>query len=296
MDPDDAGAASDVVTLVRLLNSTWDRFQAGQFGRVAAILPSLIGECRGSVLAGETAAASPLAQAYQIAARLMVYMGQYDLAAIATERALTAAGRGDDELLWANLHATFCWMLLNAGRFAEAESHAVRIAGQIEPTISKASADHVAVWGGLLLKALAAAAAGSRDREARESTSPSLTRGQAASTPTALSTAGCSSGRRRWPCRRPTPTPCSAARPTPYAPLTAFSATSSSRCPTVATSWTWLDTRSQDVVATLQRAQQVSPEWFRHQAIARATVAEMVTQHRRLTPEVRALARAAEFE
>jgi DNA-binding Xre family transcriptional regulator len=168
MDPDDGGAASDVVTLVRLLSSTWDRFQAGQFGRVAAMLPGLIGECRGSVLAGDRAATSPLAQAYQIAARLMVYMGQYDLAAIATERALTAAGRSDDELLWANLHATFCWMLLNAGRFAEAESHAVRIAGQIEPTISKASPDHITVWGGLLLKALAAAAAGGRDPEARE--------------------------------------------------------------------------------------------------------------------------------
>ena len=57
-----------------------------------------------------------------------------------------------------------------------------------------------------------------------------------------------------------------------------------------------LDGRSPEVLATLHRAHEVSPEWFRHQAIARAIVAEMVNHRRRLTPELRALAQAADFE
>jgi DNA-binding Xre family transcriptional regulator len=299
MDPDDGGHASDVATLARLLTSTWGRFQAGEFGRVAAMLPGLIGECRVSVLAGETTAASPLAQAYQIAARLMVYMGQYDLAAIATERALSVARRGDDELLWANLHATFCWMLLNAGRFAEAESHAVRIAGQIEPTMSKASADHVAVWGGLLLKALAAAAAGSRNPEAREYIS--LAHAGASRVDADRTVYGWMQFGPTQVAMQETHAYTMLGRPT-HALRAAQGVQRDQLLPLsygrhlLDVARSQLDTRSQEVVATLRRAQQVSPEWFRHQAIARATVAEVVNQHRRLTPEVRALARAAEFE
>jgi transcriptional regulator with XRE-family HTH domain len=299
LDPDDGGEASDLTALGRLLDTTWASFQAGQFGRVAAMLPGLIGECRATLLAGDGAVAPPLAEAYQIAARLMVYMAKHDLAAIATERALHVASRGADELLWANLHATFCWMLINAGRFADAERHAVRIAGQIEPSMSNAGADHLAVWGGVLLKALAAAAAGSRDPEAREYMSlarVAATRMNAERTVyhwmqfgpvqvamqethayTMLGHPG-QALRVAGGVHRDQLLPLSYGR----------HLLDVARCQ--------LDTRGTDVVATLQRAHQVSPEWFRHQAIARATVAELVNQRRRLTPDIRALALAADFE
>lgn len=299
IDPDDAGEASDVSALAGLLDSAWTRFQAGEFGRVAAMLPSLIGECRASVRAGEKAAAGPLAESYQIAARLMVYMGEYDLAAIATERGLSAAGRSDDELLWACLHATFSWMLLNAGRFAEAERHAVRIAGEIEPTLSRASPEHVTVWGGLLLKALAAAAAGSRDAEAREY----------------MSLAG--AGATRVGAERTVygwmqfgPTQMAMQETHAYTMLGQperglHAARGVERGVMLPLSWgrhlldvarCQLDKGSADAITTLQLAHQVSPEWFRHQAVARAAVAELVNLRRRLTPELRALARAADFQ
>jgi DNA-binding Xre family transcriptional regulator len=299
MDPDDGGTASDVATLARLLDTTWDRFQTGQFGRVAALLPGLIGECRASVHAGDTAAAGPLVQAYQIAARLMVYMGSYDLAAIATERALSIAGRGDDELLWANLHATFSYVLLTSGRLAEAESHAMRIAGQIEPSLSKASTDHVTVWGGLLLKALAAAAAANRDAEARDYIS--LARAGAARLDAERTVYGWMQFGPTQVAMQETHAYTALGRPT----LALRAARGVQRAQLLPLSWgrhlldvarSQLDGRSQEVLATLHRAHEVSPEWFRHQAIARAMVAEMVNHRRRLTPELRALAQAADFE
>jgi DNA-binding Xre family transcriptional regulator len=300
MDRDDGGAASDAATLAGLLDTTWDRFQAGQFGRVAALLPGLIGECRASVQAGDVAAASPLAQAYQIAARLMVYMGNYDLSAIATERALAVVARSNDELLWANLHATFCWSLLNSGRHNDAESHAVRIAEQIEPTMSKASAEHVAVWGGLLLKALAAAAAANRDAEARQYIS--LARAGASRLEGEHTVYGWMQFGPTQVAMQETHAHTVLGRPT----AALRTARDVRRDQLLPLSWGrhLLDVaRSQldraatsDVVTTLHRAHQVSPEWFRHQAIARAMVSELVNQQRRLSPEVRALAQAADFQ
>jgi hypothetical protein len=230
----------------------------------------------------------------------MVYMGNYDLSAIATERALAVAGRGDDELLWANLHATFCWTLLNSGRFVEAETHAMRIAGQIEPTMSTASIDHIAVWGGLLLKALAGAAAANRDAEARQYIS--LARAGAQRLDSDRTVYGWMQFGPVQVAMQETHAYTVLGRPT--SALRAARAVRRDQLLPLSWGRHLLDVaRSQldravtsEAVATLHHAQQVSPEWFRHQAIARAMVSELVTSQRRLTPEVRELARAADFE
>ncbi|MGH3224951.1 MAG: helix-turn-helix domain-containing protein, partial [Streptosporangiaceae bacterium] len=103
-----------------------------------------------------------LAQSYQLAACLLTQLGKDELAAVGAERAVQAAREGNDELQWATLHGTYSWVMLHEARYDEAEALALRVAGQIEPAISKAAPEHLTVWGGLLLSAMAPAAAAGR--------------------------------------------------------------------------------------------------------------------------------------
>lgn len=137
-------------------------YWAGEFARLAAILPSLIGEARLTVRSAGPAACGLLAQSYDQAALLLVHMGKEDLAALAAERAITAATGCDDELLHAMLRGTYAWVMLHQGRFADAEHLATSAASAIEPSFS-APDPHLAVWGNLLMTALAPAAAGGSD-------------------------------------------------------------------------------------------------------------------------------------
>src|SRR5207248_6149472 len=72
-------------------------YWAGEFARLAATLPSLIGEARLTARSAGPAAHGLLAQSYDQAALLLVHMGKEDLAALAAERAITAAAGCDDE-------------------------------------------------------------------------------------------------------------------------------------------------------------------------------------------------------
>jgi hypothetical protein len=85
------------------------------------MLPSLIGEARLTARSAGPAAHGLLAQSYDQAALLLVHMGKEDLAALAAERAITAAAGCDDELLHAMLRGTYAWVMLHQGRFADAE-------------------------------------------------------------------------------------------------------------------------------------------------------------------------------
>ncbi len=137
-------------------------YWAGSFAPLAAMLPALIGEGRLTAQSAGPPASSLLAQTYDLTAVLMVHMGKEDLAALAAERAVTAALASDDEFLHALLEGTYAWVLLHQGRLGESEQLAATIADRVEPSFS-APAEHLAVWGTLLMTALAPAAAAGRD-------------------------------------------------------------------------------------------------------------------------------------
>lgn len=142
-----------------LVDQAWDGYWTGQFTALAADLPQLIGETRACAREYGPPAARPHAQSHQLAACLLVQMGQEDLAAVAAERAIHAATEGDDELLHATLHGTYSWILHHQGRLPDAVDLALRIADRVEPRLSTARPEHLCVWGGLLLTAVAPAAA-----------------------------------------------------------------------------------------------------------------------------------------
>lgn len=160
IDPGDAGEPMGAAELGAAVRHGWDCYWAGSLGELAGMLPGLIGEGRLAERENGAGACGALAQSYQLAADLMVHMGNDDLAAVAAERALSAAARGDDELQHATLAGTASWVLLHQGRHADAELVARKAAEAIEPReLGTAAGEHVTVYGALLLSAAAPAAA-----------------------------------------------------------------------------------------------------------------------------------------
>lgn len=156
-------AAVPVDVLERHVDYAWDLYWQGRFTDLADALPSLITAARASERDNGPASCRPLAQAYQIAADLMVHMGSEDLAFAAVLRALRAADRGDDPLQHATLAGTASWVLYHQGRLAESEEVAKAGALLAQPSGTVTMA-HLTVYGGLLLSAAApAAAAGNKD-------------------------------------------------------------------------------------------------------------------------------------
>lgn len=136
----------------------WRMYWRGDLTGLAALLPGLIGQARAARPARGIPAAGPLAQAYQLAACLMVHMGDDNLAYAAAYRGIRAAGEGDDPLRSAALYGTASWALLHQGRLADAERVAVRAADRIGAGPDDAC-PHRTVHGSLLLTAVAPAAA-----------------------------------------------------------------------------------------------------------------------------------------
>jgi transcriptional regulator with XRE-family HTH domain len=265
-------------------------YWAGDFAGLAAMLPALIGEGRLAAQYEYGPASSVVAQTYDLAAALMVHLGKEDLAALAAERAVTAALASNDELLHATLEGTYAWVLLHQGRLAEAENLAVAVADRIEPPFS-APAEHIAAWGNILMLALAPAAAAGKDvaqyislaSAGAERIGRRVTIYQTSFAPATVHMQACHAyAVNREPARA-----LAAARKISAGDLTGISygrhlldvaqAHSDARAPAAAT-------------AVLSQARNLSPVWFRHQGIARTLVNDLVEQHKRFSPALRELA------
>lgn len=157
MDADDTGDQPDLGELRTAIAQAWRGYRSGDLPRISTILPGLIGEARLASLGSGTKAAAPLADAHHLAARLLSDLGRTDLAVLSTLEAIRAAEGGDDELRWTALHGAYSAALLHGGLTAAAESDAVGIAEDTQPPLDDAEARRLAVWGGLMLVAVAAA-------------------------------------------------------------------------------------------------------------------------------------------
>jgi transcriptional regulator with XRE-family HTH domain len=298
IDPEaDDGEPTPLAVLDGTVRRGWDLYWQGRFGDLAHLLPGLIAEARVTESGEGGAAAKPLAQAYQLAADLMVHVGNDDLAAVGAERALAVAWRGSDPLQHATLAGTVSWVMLHQARLGDAERVARLAAEQIEVPMSRATPQQLTVWGALLLSAAAPAAAASRAAEVGDYIGLSR------------AAAGRLDHDRHdyWVSFGPTQVAMQATHT--YAvlgrPAEALRAAAMVRRPDLlAISWgahnldvaqACLDTprRRHDAIGALWEAHQVSPEWFRHQGLARSLVRDVVEHERRLTPQVRRLAATA---
>lgn len=294
IDPaDDAGEPTPLPQLNAAVERGWGHYWKGELGELTHLLPGLVAEARITERAIGAPACKPLAQAYQLAADLMVHVGRDDLAAIATERALAAAARGEDELQHATLLGTASWVLLHQARLPEAEQLARRAAENIEPSMSKATPQHLTVWGALLLSAAAPAAAASRADNVTDY----------------IGLARAAAGRFEqdrhdyWVSFGPSQvamqtTHTSSVLGRPAEALKAATKVRRGDLLKISYGAHQLDVaqaclearRSRDAADALWLSHSVSAEWFRHQGLARNLVRDLVERERRLTPVVRKLA------
>lgn len=152
------GEPAPVERLERGVDQAWDLYWAGHFGMLSLLLPPLLTSARASERQHGTPACRPLAQSYQLAASLMVHIGDDSTAFTAVARAVRAAHRGDDPLQHAVLAGTAAWILLHQGRLTEAQEVAEAGARTIRPAGSM-SLPQATVFGALLTSAAAPAAA-----------------------------------------------------------------------------------------------------------------------------------------
>jgi len=267
-------------------------YWSGEFSGLAAQLPALLGAALLTAQQAGPAGSSLLAQAYDLAAALMVHMGKDDLAAIGAERAIAAAQASGDELLYALLHGTYSWVLLHQGRLPEAERLAVAAADSIDPRFS-ASAPQIAAWGTLLTTALAPAAAAGRDfadfialasAAAERLGTPIRTYlGQSPFGRASVATQACHAY---------------AVTRQPGLALTAARKISPSDLNKISYGRHLLDVaqahadarHSNAAVAVLAEARALSPVWFRHQGIARSLITDLHAHERRISSALRDLA------
>lgn len=133
-------------------------YWAGDFTGLAAMLPDLITSARVAAGRGTPGMAGALALARDLAAAVLVHYGEEDLAFVAAERALAAAGDGGDELLHAAMRGTCGWVMLHQGRFEAAEKVAVAAASSAAQVKGASAGRRDATRGVLLMTAVGPAA------------------------------------------------------------------------------------------------------------------------------------------
>jgi hypothetical protein len=291
----DGGEPTALPRLWARVRRGWRAYWSGEFVALAQLLPGVIADGRATQADLGPAVAGPLAQSYQMASCLLGHLGREDLAAVAAERGIVAAMSGDDQLQWATLHGTYSWTLLMQARHDEAEQLALQTANLIEPRFSSASPEHLTVWGGLVLWAMAAAVEGGR--------------GQAAVDYISLARVGSARLDHDRHDYEVNFGPTQVAMQTTYVhaslgqPGKALAAAKDVRREDlypisygrhlldVAQAHT--DARQLDrAVAILMEARNIAPVWFRHQAPARSLVGSLAERQTRLSPALRELVAA----
>ncbi|MBB5075020.1 helix-turn-helix domain-containing protein [Nonomuraea endophytica] len=297
LHPDHDGEPPTLDDLWQLIERGYGAYFAGEFGVLAAGIPQLIAESRLLQSADPAAAAGPLSHAWQLAASVLVHTGRDDAAAIAAERAVGAAKDGDDPWRLATHYGMYCWVMLHQGRLDESERLAVSAAADIEPSMSRASGEQAAAWGGLMLHAAVAAG----------------TRGDAEDADEYLRIAGAGASRigtdRRdyWTSFGPTHvaiqrTHIMTALQRPEIALRAARQVDRTGLFKVQygrhllnVSRALLDrNRSDEAEEVASRAQGLSTEWFRHQSFAKTLTFDLVERKTRLSRPLRDLVTAFE--
>lgn len=149
--------------LGKATDHAWMTFQHSKFGVLVRMLPKLLRDAQAAnaVYSGEDGrrAASLLAQAYQVASSTLRKIGEYDLAWLAADRAVTASQRSEDDLL-SGLATTRVGNALAAlGRFRSALELDVNVANKVAPAHeSEATPERLSVYGLALLQGAMAAA------------------------------------------------------------------------------------------------------------------------------------------
>ncbi|MCO6010095.1 helix-turn-helix domain-containing protein [Actinoallomurus purpureus] len=140
-------------TEVRLsADEAWRLHQCGDYVLLARVLPDLIDGAR--IRAQEEPGDSAyrlLAEAYQLAAMLLLGIRSEDLACVAADRLQVAADNAGDSATTARAADTWAWIYSRQGRLDDAQGITLKAADKAEPArFGSASPEDLSVWCGLL--------------------------------------------------------------------------------------------------------------------------------------------------
>ncbi|MFI6905251.1 helix-turn-helix domain-containing protein [Nonomuraea sp. NPDC050394] len=169
------GGADDDLDLTRLdqaIGAMTRAYHSDRYDALAEILPALVRSAHHHVNGlpdrVRSDALRTRANIVGLTGRYLIQIRAHDLALTALHASLRDALEIDDKPLAAAAISGQAHAMLRQGRFAEVERLCSDAADSLEPRVSSASADQLAAWGWMLLRASAAAARNNRPQEARE--------------------------------------------------------------------------------------------------------------------------------
>ena len=145
--------------LERSLRGAWDLHRSADHVVLAGVLPDLIDQAR-YLCAQQPGDASfrLAAQAYHLAAVLLIGVRAEDLALVAADRLQAAAARAGDEPSIARAADTWAWLFCRQSRLDDAERAVLGAADDLEPRFGTAAPVALAMWCALLLRGIMIAA------------------------------------------------------------------------------------------------------------------------------------------
>lgn len=146
----------------------WQLYWTGRYGALSRMLPAELALTRAAAANGGRTAHATHAEVLQIAASLLSHLAYEDLAHVALMQAVMAAEQADDPTLRGAQLATRTWILARQGLWQDAERLSLATADEVEPRMSTATPDQLAVWGECLRYGCTAMARAGRGTEARE--------------------------------------------------------------------------------------------------------------------------------
>lgn len=277
------------------VNAATSLYWEGGYSRLSGVLPLLLRDGRAVVRETPTERAwRQLALAYQLAACLSCQAGHPDWAYTAVEKQLAAAARASDPLMEGMGVSTLSWVLLRQGRWERAQDIAVRKADALEPSF-RATPAQLAVYGNLLVAAATPAAR----RDQHDEAIGLLTRAEAAATISGPVKAYGSAFSVVDVRTQKVNVALAGSENRPGAALTfagdvrveEISRPVHSAAYRVDVAQAQYQTGdSESALATLLEVAEDQPEWIKFQALAAATVREMLETERRRNTPLRSLA------
>ncbi|MBT2399564.1 helix-turn-helix transcriptional regulator [Streptomyces sp. ISL-100] len=162
-DPPDESAWVDSV------KAATGMYWRGDYSRLSGMLPLILRDGQAVAReAGTDRVWQQLALAYQLAASLCTQAGHPDWAFAAVEKQLAAAEKASDPLMSGMGVSTLSWVLLRQGRWEQAQAVAERKADALEPSFRKSTPAQLAVYGNLLLAAATPTARRDQRNDAEE--------------------------------------------------------------------------------------------------------------------------------
>lgn len=282
----------------RSVTYLWGAYWSGKYDQLTGLIPQALVGLRAMLHAATTVtrsqAAEQLAWGYWVAGSTLTHLLEPDAAFMAVRRAVDLASSGDDALLAVALKSSLSWQLMVSGRFAEAERVAVRTAESIEP-IGDVSVQDLSAYGSLLVTAATAAA---RDHRGAVAEDFLQLAGEVAQrlgfdrvdyeTPfgpsqVIMQTVDVGVVTENYPAALDA----AARMPTnPGLPLAARCRHLTDRACIHANIG-----QEERALALLLTAEGMSPDWIRHQTLARAVVQDLLTAERRRSTPLRELAK-----